>query len=83
MSLAEADRLRAAGIQVSGLNQSGRTRPDGFRLDWETAQVGTEGNGVFFPFLIQDCDAAREAGVSERKAEQSADTRGVGGGDRG
>ena len=52
--LAEANRLRATGLRVSALNKSGRTRPDGFRLDWETAQVGTEGNGVFFPFLIRD-----------------------------
>ena len=51
---AEVNRLRALGITVSAPNHSGRTRPDGFRLDWETAQVGTEGNGVFFPFLIRD-----------------------------
>lgn len=51
---AEANRLRGAGIKVSAVNKSGRTRPDGFRLDWETVQVGTEGNGVFFPFLIHD-----------------------------
>ena len=51
---AEATRLRGAGVQVSSINKSGRVRPDGFRLDWETLQVGTEGNGVFFPFLIHD-----------------------------
>lgn len=50
----EADRLRASAVTVSGLNKSGRTRPDGLRLDWQTARVGDEGNGVFFPFLIQD-----------------------------
>lgn len=51
---AEAKRLRDAGIKVSEPRHSGRTRPDGFELKWETAQVGTEGNGVFFPFLIRD-----------------------------
>jgi len=28
--------------------------PDGIRLDWETAQVGQEPRGSFFPFLIRD-----------------------------
>lgn len=51
---AEAQRLRGLGIQVSHPNPSGRKRPDGFDLKWETAQVGTEGNGVYFPFLIRD-----------------------------
>jgi len=45
---AEAKRLHAGA-----LTRSGRTRPDGVRLDWETAQVGP-GNGTFFPFLIHD-----------------------------
>lgn len=51
---AEAARLKAAGIQVFPLSRSGRTRPDGRRLDWETARVGPEPNGAFFPFLIRD-----------------------------
>ena len=51
---AEAARLRAAGVEVSPPNQSGRTRPDGVRLEWETAQVGSMGDGIFFPFLIRD-----------------------------
>jgi hypothetical protein len=51
---AEAKRLRAAGVTVSSPNRSGRQRPDGVRLEWETAQVGTEGTGAFFPFLIRD-----------------------------
>jgi hypothetical protein len=51
---AEAARLRAAGIHVSEPNKSGRTRPDGFRLDWETATVGDLPQGTFFPFLIRD-----------------------------
>ena len=34
--------------------RAGRARPDGVRLEWETANVGTGPNGVFFPFLIRD-----------------------------
>ena len=51
---AEAERLRAAGIAVSAPVRNGRQRPDGVRLDWETAQVGSEPSGTFFPFLIHD-----------------------------
>jgi hypothetical protein len=51
---AEVARLRAAGIAVSAPVKNGRARPDGVRLDWETAQVGTEPSGTFFPFLIHD-----------------------------
>jgi hypothetical protein len=51
---AEANRLKAAGVAVSTPAHSGRARPDGTRLEWETAQVGTEPNGAFFPFLIRD-----------------------------
>jgi len=51
---AEVKRLEAAGIPVSVPSRNGRQRPDGARLEWETAQVGTEPNGTFFPFLIHD-----------------------------
>lgn len=51
---AEGERLRAAGIAVGAPTKSGRQRPDGTRLDWETARVGEESNGTFFPFLIRD-----------------------------
>jgi Glyoxalase-like domain len=51
---AEVRRLRAAGVEVQTPVRNGRARPDGFRLDWQTAQVGQDGNGTFFPFLIQD-----------------------------
>ncbi len=51
---AEVKRLEAAGIAVSPPSRSGRARPDGVKLEWETAQVGTEPNGTFFPFLIHD-----------------------------
>jgi hypothetical protein len=51
---AEASRLRAAGVEVGDAARSGRNRPDGKRLDWETADIGTEPNGTFFPFMIRD-----------------------------
>lgn len=50
----EVARLKKAGIPVSEPARSGRERPDGERLDWETANAGTEPNGTFFPFLIHD-----------------------------
>jgi catechol 2,3-dioxygenase-like lactoylglutathione lyase family enzyme len=51
---AEVKRLRAAGIRVSPPVPSGRLRPDGVRLEWQTSDIGTELRGTFFPFLIQD-----------------------------
>jgi hypothetical protein len=51
---AEVKRLEAAGIPVSAPVRNGRERPDGVRLEWETAQVGAQPNGTFFPFLIHD-----------------------------
>jgi hypothetical protein len=51
---AEVARLRTAGIVVGSPSKSGRERPDGTKLDWETARVGEEPNGTFFPFLIRD-----------------------------
>jgi glyoxalase-like protein len=51
---AEVKRLAAAGIQVTEPVRAGRARPDGVRLDWETANVGSEPNGTFFPFMIRD-----------------------------
>jgi hypothetical protein len=51
---AEVQRLRAAGVTVAAPVKSGRQRPDGVRLDWETSDVGTWTRGTFFPFLIHD-----------------------------
>jgi catechol 2,3-dioxygenase-like lactoylglutathione lyase family enzyme len=51
---AEVKRLQSAGITVEKPERSGRTRPDGTKLEWETAQIGAEPRGTFFPFLIQD-----------------------------
>jgi hypothetical protein len=51
---AEIRRLRAASIEVSEPVASGRQRPDGVRLDWETSDIGSGVRGAFFPFLIRD-----------------------------
>jgi hypothetical protein len=51
---AEVARLKSAGIQVGAPERSGRTRPDGAVLSWETADVGPGPRGSVFPFLIRD-----------------------------
>jgi hypothetical protein len=51
---AEIERLKKAGIRVGAAEKSGRTRPDGVALSWETADVGPGPRGSFFPFLIRD-----------------------------
>jgi hypothetical protein len=50
---AEVKRLQLR-IQVNTPERAGRNRPDGTRLEWETAQVGSLVRGTFFPFLIRD-----------------------------
>ncbi|MGD1091720.1 MAG: VOC family protein [Bryobacteraceae bacterium] len=73
---AEVTRLRAAGIVVSSPAHSGRERPDGTRLDWETATVGPEPNGTFFPFLIRDI-TPREARAFPKAQPTTKDFPGV------
>jgi hypothetical protein len=46
--------LQTAGITVSKPMPGGRKRPDGTEVAWQTARVGDEPNGTFFPFLIHD-----------------------------
>ena len=50
----ELKRLQATGVPVGNLEKLGRDRSDGVHLEWEMAQVGTEGHGVFYPFVIRD-----------------------------
>ena len=50
----EVRRLKGAGVTVSEPQRSGRDRPDGVHLEWETASVGSEPRGTFFAFLIHD-----------------------------
>jgi hypothetical protein len=45
--------IAAAGIGEHAA-KSGRLRPDGVALEWESASVGREAQGTFFPFLIHD-----------------------------
>jgi hypothetical protein len=58
--VAEVDRLKNMGIAVSAPLRHGRKRPDGIQLEWETAQIGSEPNGTFFPFLIKDLTPRRD-----------------------
>jgi hypothetical protein len=73
---AEVARLRTAGIVVGPPTKSGRERPDGIRLDWETARVGEEPNGTFFPFLIRDF-TPREARAFPKGKPTTTDFSGV------
>jgi hypothetical protein len=52
--------LKAAGIQAGRPVPSGRTRPDGVKLSWETLDIGTGPRGSFFPFLIRDITPREE-----------------------
>jgi hypothetical protein len=47
-------RLLSAGVRVSEPVRAGRRRPDGVRLEWETADIGEGTRGELFPFLIHD-----------------------------
>jgi Glyoxalase-like domain len=51
---AEVERLKAVGVAVSAPVKSGRQRPDGVHLEWETSEIGASIRGTFFPFLIHD-----------------------------
>jgi hypothetical protein len=51
---AEIRQLKAAGITTGMPENSGRTRPDGVKLAWETVNVGPGNRGSLFPFLISD-----------------------------
>jgi hypothetical protein len=51
---AEVRQLKAAGISTGVPEASGRTRPDGVKLAWQTLNVGPGSRGSLFPFLISD-----------------------------
>ena len=51
---ADRRRLQQAGIAMSEPVRAGRQRPDGVRLEWETADLGAGTRGSFFPFFIHD-----------------------------
>ena len=73
---AEAARLRGAGVEVTPPSRSGRERPDGVRLDWETANVGPGPNGTFFPFIIRDF-TPRETRAFPQGKPTNADFSGI------
>ncbi len=51
---ADIELYRSRGITVGDPTPGGRTRPDGVRLEWITAQLGEGALGSAMPFLIQD-----------------------------
>jgi hypothetical protein len=51
---AEIADLKSAGIRVGTPESSGRTRPDGLRISWETVDAGPGVRGSLCPFLIRD-----------------------------
>ena len=73
---AEVQRLKAAGIPVSEPEKSGRQRPDGVKLEWETSNVGGEARGTFFPFLIHDFTPREQRAFPQGKPV-NRDFRGV------
>jgi hypothetical protein len=73
---AEVMRLKAAGVAVSEPERSGRKRPDGVKLDWETSNVGNQVRGTFFPFLIHDFTPREQRAFPQGKPV-TRDFRGV------
>jgi hypothetical protein len=51
---ADAAAIRARGVAVDGPGDGSRLRPDGARLEWRNAGVGTGPRGRQLPFLIED-----------------------------
>ena len=74
---AEIEQFKSAGIRVGAAEKSGRTRPDGVVLSWETADVGPGPRGSFFPFLIRDF-TPRENRVYPTGKPTSTQVRGIG-----
>jgi catechol 2,3-dioxygenase-like lactoylglutathione lyase family enzyme len=56
--------------------RAGRVRPDGTKLEWETANVGPETRGTLFPFLIHDL-TPREQRAFPSGQPTNRDYRGV------
>lgn len=72
----EVAQIKAAGVPVSEPERSGRQRPDGVKLDWETSNVGNEIRGTFFPFLIHDFTPREQRAFPQGKPV-TRDFRGV------
>jgi len=80
---AEVKRLKAAGIEVSAPERAGRLRPDGVRLEWETADIGHRNPRHAPPISDPGLHAAARSGVSARQARDSRFSRRTIRGDRG
>jgi predicted enzyme related to lactoylglutathione lyase len=52
--LQEVDRLKKAGIAVTGPQRGSRKRPDGMSVEWTIADVGNGTPGSVLPFIIED-----------------------------
>ena len=70
---AEVTRVRGAGISVK-VQTSGRTRPDGVALQWETAIIGDAISGTFFPFLIRDTTDRQKRAYPSGKPDNRDET---------
>jgi Glyoxalase-like domain len=67
----------ALNTPASTPEQGGRTRPDGAKLSWETAAIGSGPLGSFLPFLIRDL-TPREDRVYPSGKPTSARYHGIG-----
>jgi hypothetical protein len=52
--LSEVQKMKSSGVVVGAPEASGRTRPDGTKLVWQTVNLGPGRRGSLFPFLIAD-----------------------------
>ena len=73
---AELSRLKTAGVAVTDPAKNGRARPDGKGLEWETANIGPDLRGTFFPFLIHDL-TPRDLRAYPQGKPDNRDFRGV------
>lgn len=71
-----AERLRRKGIEVRGPERGGRRKPDGTKLEWETALLGTEPAGSLLPFMIEDYND-RDSRVGPFTASREEGYRGI------
>ncbi|MFT4880747.1 MAG: hypothetical protein ACI9HI_000744 [Salinirussus sp.] len=74
--VAAADRLRNAGVAVSGPESMARERPDGVELAWELALLGEGEPGTTLPFLIAD-ETPREKRASPTPAAADSELTGI------
>jgi hypothetical protein len=73
---AEVQRLKAAGVTVTGPQNGSRKRPDGMNIEWQVANVGSGTPGSLLPFLIQD-RTPREWRVAPSASVQGSPLTGV------